>query len=78
MPSFRPDVRREVDVTEEVARRIGYQELPDIAATVTVCGPAHRRADPPAPVEADPRPASGRTRPGRRRSSIPGTRCAGE
>ncbi len=28
MPSFRPDVTREVDVAEEVARRIGYQELP--------------------------------------------------
>jgi len=28
VPSFRPDIRREVDVTEEVARRIGYQEIP--------------------------------------------------
>jgi len=28
IPSFRPDARREVDVIEEVARRIGYQNLP--------------------------------------------------
>ena len=28
VPSFRPDVRREVDVAEEIARRIGYEELP--------------------------------------------------
>lgn len=29
VPSFRPDIVREVDVAEEVARRIGYQELPE-------------------------------------------------
>ena len=28
VPSFRPDALREVDLVEEVARRLGYQELP--------------------------------------------------